>query len=261
MKKVLSLLFIISVLTTSVFGKMDVGAHNKLVEEYLEVSGQGYAFKTMPIQMINMLEQQFASVGQKTSPQVLNLMIEELTREETVQKMTEHIRKLSSEDFNKLIAFYNTKAGQKCASLNREEGMEKLNEELPAFAQELQENPPSQHRIESMNKMFIETNILTGTLEMVESIIRIFNASFPKEQQMNSEQLDEVMLNMRETMANQLIVSFYYALRNFSDKEIDEIVQITLTPEGQAETDAQLADLTGYFNAVTNNLVNAIAEL
>ena len=262
MKKILFLFTIVSMLTASLFAQTTTTQSNeKLVEKYLEVSGQGDAFKTMPTQMVNMMEQQFAVVGEKAEPQVLDLMIEEFTKEATVTKMTENIRNLSIEDLNKLIAFYTTKTGQKCAALNKEEDMENMNAELPAFIQNLQDNPPSEHRIESMNTMFIETNILTGSLGMVESIIRIFNANAPKEKQMNDEQMDAMMLNMREPMDGQLIVTFYYALRNFSDNEIDEIVKVTLTPEGQAETNAQLADLTGYFNTATTDLVTAIEKL
>lgn len=251
MKKILFLFTIASMLTTSLFAQTTTTQSNeKLVEKYLEVSGQGDVFKTIPTQMVNMMEQQFAAVGEKADPQVLDLMIEEFTKEATVTKMTENIRKLSTEDLNKLIAFYTTKTGQKCATLNKEEDMENMHAELPTFIQGLQDNPPSEHRIESMNTMFMETNILTGALGMVESIIRIFNANAPKEKQMNDEQ-----------MAGQLIVTFYYALRNFSDNEIDEIVKVTLTPEGQAETDAQLTDLTAYFNTATTDLVAAIEKL
>lgn len=50
-------------------------------------------------------------------------------------------------------------------------------------------------------------------------------------------------------------------VRKLSSEEIDEVVQMTLTPEGQAETDAQLADLTAYFNTATNDLVTALANL
>ena len=126
--------------------------------------------------------------------------------------------------------------------------------------QGLQETPPSKHRVESMNTMFVETNILRGLLGEIESIIRIFNAHALKEKQMSPEQMEEMMVNMRKPMAQQLIIAFYYALKDFSDKEIDEIVQITLTPEGQAETDAQIADMTGYFDAATNDLVTELAK-
>jgi len=260
MKKILLLLTIVSMLTTTLSAETTSQSHDKLVEEYLEVSGQGYAFKNIPTQMVNMIDQQFAASGEKAEPQVRAILIEGFTKESTVNNITANIEKISSENLTKLTTFYKTKVGQKCVRLNKEEDMDNAQAELPVFAQELQENPPSKHRIESMNTMFEETNILSGSLGMLESIIRIFNASAPKEKQMSSEQIEGLMTQMNQQMTQQLVITFYYALRNFSDKELDEVVQITLSPEGQAETDAQLADMSGYFTTVTNDLVAALKK-
>lgn len=261
MKKILSIVFAVSILATTAFSNVSIEAHDKLVEEYLEVSGQGHAYSMMPTEMANMIEQQFVAEGEKAPAEVLNVLIEEFTKEETVEKMTADIRKISIEDLTKLITFYKTKVGQKCAAMNRSEGMEDMETKLPVFAQNLQQNPPSPHRIESMNTMFTETNVVTGSLKMIESMIRIFDANAPKDQQMTNEELDGLMVNMRPAMTNQLVLTFYYALRDFSDTEVDEIVKITLTKEGQAETDAQIAGLTSYFNLATENLVQAIKKL
>lgn len=77
---------------------------------------------------------------------------------------------------------------------------------------------------------------------------------------MSDAQIEGLMMQSSQPMAQQLILTFYYGLRNFTDSEIDEVVRMTLTPEGQAETDAQLAGLTAYMTTVSNNLVNEISK-
>jgi hypothetical protein len=109
--------------------------------------------------------------------------------------------------------------------------------------------------------MFTETNLLAGTLEMVEAVTRIFNSSLPKEQQMSDEQIQGIMMQASQPMAQQLILSFYYALRNFTDSEIAQVVDMTLTPEGQAETDAQLAGMIAYISTASSDLVSKISKL
>jgi len=258
MKKIVSYLFIIGMLCSSIFA--NVNQHNKLVEEYLDVSGQEHIYSSLPTEMAQMVEQQFVAKGEKTPAHLEALLIEEFTRESTVEKLTENIQLLSNDTLMKLIRFYKSNVGKKCAAMNREEGMQDVQEKLPSFAQNLQENPPSKHRIDSMNTMFNETNILTGTLEMIESMIRIFDANAPKEQQMTEEAFNATISNMRTVIGNQLIITFYYSLRNFSDAEIDEVVKVTLSKEGQEETDAQISGLTAYFNLATNNIVKAVQK-
>lgn len=260
MKKILSFLLLTAMLATTTLAKSNTQTHEQLVENYLTISGQKQALEKMPTQMVNMIEQQFAQTGQPIDPQLANIIIEGFTNEEAIGKMTKDIQNISLEDLTKLIAFYETKTGQKCVKLNKEEDMEDMNRELPSFVQELQTNPPSQNRIDNMNTMFTETNLLVGTLEMVEAITRIFNASLPKEQQMSDEQIEGLMMQSSQPMAQQLILTFYYALRNFTDSEIEEVVRMTLTPEGQAETDAQLAGLTAYITIASNNLVKEISK-
>ena len=258
MKKIISYLFIISILSTMLFS--NISKHNELIEKYLDVSGQGYMFSTIPSEMAQMLEQQFAAVGGKVPQEVESIVIEEFTRQSTVNKLTEELNKLSDDTLEKLIVFYNTDVGKKAANMNRNEGMEDMQTKLPDFLQNMQTNPPSKHRIESMNTMFQETNAVTGTLSMIESMIRIFNASLPQEQQMSEEQLKETLLNMNVAMAQQLIVTFYYALRDFTDNEVDEIVKVTLSDEGQAETDAQIAGLTAYADTATKNIIKSLKK-
>lgn len=260
MKKIVSFLLLTVVFATTLLSKSDIQTHEQLVESYLSISGQKQALEKMPTQMVNMIEQQFAQTGQPVDPQLTDLFIESFTNEETIGKLTQDIKKLSSEDLNKLITFYKTKTGLKCVKLNKEEDMEDMNRELPSFIQELETNPPSQNRIDNMNTMFTETNLLTGTLEMVEAVTRIFNASLPKEQQMSDEQIEGLMMQASQPMAQQLILSFYYALRNFTDSEIAEVVNMTLTPEGQAETDAQLAGMIAYISTASNDLVSKISK-
>lgn len=260
MKNILSFLLLTAMLATATLAGSNVETHDALVEKYLTISGQKQAIEKMPTQMVNMVEQQFAQSGQQIDPKLANIIIESLTNEEAVGNLTKDIEKLPSEDLNKLITFYKTETGQKCVKLNKEEDMENMNQELPSFIQELQKNPPSQNRIDNMNTMFMETNLLTGTLEMVKAVTRIFNATLPKEQQMSDEQIEGLIKQSSEPMAQQLIVTFYYAFRNLSDSEISEVVQMTLTPEGQAETDAQLAGMVAYISTASNHLVSEISQ-
>lgn len=261
MKKIVLLLWTTILFTTTAFSAINTQTHEELVDEYLKVSGQGEAFAKIPTHMVNMLEQQFTAAGEHDNPQLLNIMIEGLTKQETVAKLTENIRKLSSEELKKLIAFYKSKTGQKCAKLNKEEDMETMGMELPSFLQDLQANPPSQYRIENMNTMFNNTNVLSGTLKMVDAVVRIYNASLPNEQQMKEEELEGIMMQASQLISQQLILSFYYSLRNFTDREVDQIVQITLTPEGQAETDAQLAGVSAYISTVATDLIGTVSKL
>ena len=261
MKKTLLLLSIVTILTAPLLAKTSSSYHEKLIEEYMDVSGQGYAFKKIPTQMVNMIDQQYAALGTKAAPEVRTLLIEGLTKESTVNNMLANIKKIPSENLSKLIAFYKTKLGQKCMKLNKSEDMDNIQEELPLFAKRVSENPPSEDRIKSMNTMFIETNILTSFTSMMESIVRIFNANAPKKEQMNNAQIEEMMNQMGLQMNQQLIITFYYALRNFSDEEVKEIVKVTLSPEGQSETDAQLADMLWYFTTVSNDLVVELSKL
>ena len=260
MKKIFSILLLTAMSATIALAKNTTQTDEQLVEKYLIISGQKQAIEKMPTQMVNMIEQQFAQSGQQVDPQLADIIIEGLTNEEAIGKLTQGIQKLSSEDLNTLIAFYQTETGQKCAKLNKEEDMEDMNRELPSFIQELQTDPPSQDRIDNMNTMFTETNLLPGTLEMVKAVTKIFNASLPKEQQMNDEQIDGLMMQASQPMAQQLIISFYYALRNFTDNEINEVVRMTLTPEGQAETDAQLAGMLAYMSTASTHLVSEISQ-
>jgi len=261
MKKILSLMLMASLLTISAFATANAQTHEQLVEEYLEVSGQREVINKLPTQMTNMLEQQFAAAGENVEPKLFNLMIEDMTKEDSINKITEHLGKLSSENLTTLIAFYNTETGKKCANLNRETDMDNRTEELQAFLQDLQTNPPSQHRIDSMNTMFQETNVLTGMVKMVEAMIHIFNAALPEEKQMSDENMTIMLDQIEQGFTRQLIVTFYFSLRDFSDNEIDEIVQFTLTPEGQAETDAQLAGITAYFTTVVNDIIDSIKQM
>lgn len=261
MKKIVSFLLLTAMLATAIHANNDTQTHEQLVENYLTTSGQKQALEKMPTQMVNMIEQQFAQTGQPVDPQLSDLFVESFTDEEAIGQLTKDIEKLSSEDLNKLITFYKTELGQKCVKLNKEEDMEDMNRELPSFVQDLQTNPPSQNRIDNMNTMFMETNLLAGTLEMVEAVTRIFNASLPKEQQMSDEQIEGLMMQSSQPIAQQLILSFYYALRNFTDSEIAEVVNMTLTSEGQAETDAQLAGMTAYVSTASNDLVSKISQL
>lgn len=247
-------------LATTALAKSETQTHAQLVEQYLTISGQKQALEKMPTQMVNMIEQQFAQSGQPVDPKLGDTIIESFVNEEAIGKLTEDIEKLSTEDLNKLITFYQTKTGQKCVKLNKEEDMEDMNQQLPAFIQQLQTNPPSQKRIDHMNTMFTETNLLAGTLEMVEAVTHIFNASLPKEQQMSDAQIEGIMMQSSQPMAQQLIITFYYALRDFTDSEIEEVVNMTLTSAGQSETDAQLAGMIAYITTAANDLVSKISQ-
>lgn len=261
MKKIFSIALLVSLLTISAFATTDTTTHEQLVEEYFEVSGQKETINTLPTQLTNMLEQQFAAAGENVDPKLFTVMVEDMTKKDSINKITENLEKLSSEDLTTLIAFYKTQTGKKCADMNRETDMDIQVEELQAFLQDLQTNPPSQHRIDSMNTMFQETITLTGSVKMVETMLHIFNAALPKEKQVSDENMTVMLEQMKEGLTQQLIVSFYFSLRDFSDSEIDEIVQFTLTPQGQAETDAQLAGITAYFTTVVNDIIDSIKQM
>lgn len=258
MKKIISYFFIVSMLSTFLFA--NAIKHNELIEKYLEVSGQGEMFSKIPTEMAEMLEQQFAATGAKTPENVESIVIEEFTRQSTVNKLTEELSKLSDEALEKLIAFYNTKIGKKAANINKNEDMSDIQTKLPDFLQNMQANPPSKHRMDSMNTMFQETNVVTSTVSTMESMIRIFNASLPSEKQQSEEMLKKTLLNMNVALAQQLIVTYYYVLRNFTDIEVDEIITMTLSNEGQAETDAQIAGLTAYMNTATHNIIESLKK-
>jgi len=258
MKKIISYLFIVSILSTMLFS--NTSKHNELVEEYLIVSGQDTMYTNLPTEITQMVEQQFSAKGEKIPENVENILIEEFNRDSTVAKLTEEINALPIDTLKKLIIFYNSNLGKRLADINKNEGAQDVQEKLPTFAQTLQDNPPSKTRIKNMNIMFTETNVLTGTLKMIESVMRIYDVNTPKEKRMSEEKFNNLMTNMKMVLGQQLIITYYYLLRDFSDEDVEKVVHSILSDEIQAETDAQITGLTAYFNTATENVIKLLKK-
>ena len=102
MKKILSFLLLTAMLATTILAKSNTQTHEELVDRYLTISGQKQAIEKMPTQMVNMIEQQFAQTGQPVDPQLANIIIEGLTNEEAIGKITKDIEILKKFPFMKL---------------------------------------------------------------------------------------------------------------------------------------------------------------
>ena len=256
MKKIISISASVVLMVTVSFADIS----EKQVDAYLEVSGAKIMFDNLQQQIGDMVDQQAQQSGEKVDPMALVAVKDVMTRDENFAKFTAHIKTLDENDYKNIMAYYATELGKKSAKIAENSDIETMEKELPAFMTKLQENPPSEKRMNLIKDIVDAMDMDELQKNMLREMFVSVNKFVPAKQQMPSDDIDKMVESFTPLLEQQVQISTLFSYKDFSDKELEEVLNYTKTKSGKAEADVIFAGLVDYMKAVMSQMFQELLD-
>ncbi len=231
-KKLTLSLLATALLSSSLFAKAD----KALVDTYMEVSGATKTLESLSSQITGSMAQTSMMYGEKVDAKKVAFLEKVFSHDENIQQvrayLTEHF---NNSQLQKIIAFDKSQIGSEFVDAGVDAMQADLQAQMLRFMASLQENPPSQERINTIKK-------LNSTLQSDETMKVIFSELmnfFMQEEdtkgKVSQEQLSQMMAMMDQALEQQMFISSLFVYRNLSDKELQKVMDFYQSDAGKSE--------------------------
>lgn len=254
MKRILKLLILLSILNMPIFAKIT----EEEVDEYLEVSRGG---------QLTMLV--LATVYDTVFDTICNMKIEnlnEVTKKKYqnfifnpkyIENFREVIIGIDTKDYTEIMAFYETKLGQKYTQSFKVLYSDDIIRKLLVFLEQRLKNPSSKNKLKLIKQI---NKVLNEDTFLIDYIGNIMDFEYKREiekyklSQNEVNRLMKVSKKYTSNIDNSLEIKSEYIYRDFTDEELLEILEYVKI-YGKIELEFVTKALREYLNSLKKDAV------
>ncbi|MEN8137481.1 MAG: hypothetical protein ABFR62_03535 [Bacteroidota bacterium] len=200
-----------------------------------------------------------------------SIMKSGLNSKDAEKYIIEYFELNSNEDsLKKVISIYDNPLMKEFNKVELEANDPKNQQEQIAFFQNMQNNPPSQERIQQL----VTLNNELGTSEMlvnllnnvVLAMIKGVNYSMPNKEQISQEEIknrlnESLPADFSQQMTNQIIAMSLYTYKDISDEKLDEYIKIWESPIGKYYISQMFGAFDYSFSKMGKNIGKSFTTL
>lgn len=254
MNKIVSLIAILSVSSSMAFAEIT----QKQLDKYLDVSGAGVMLENMQSQMSDMVDMQMKATGKDIDPKAAVTITEALSSDKNMAKFTKGFKALDVKLYNDIISFYASEVGKKSSDTAKSMDVATMQKDMMQFMKSQKENPFSAKKRDLITKITKATNAVEMQVKMMENMISAMNDSLPKEAQMPKEQRETMMSQMKSMTEQQVAMSMDFTYRDYTEKELTEILTHAESKAGKTEAKILLNGLGEYGKSVMTDMMKSL---
>ena len=254
MKRKLFSLIAIATLTTTAWADIST----KQLEAYMKKSGADVVLKKAQEQVVTGMQMKAKMRGSEIPKELLTKVKNVVSKKENLAKFTQGIKSLDEKDYNKIMKFYNTKLGQKNAELVRNMDIQSMRTEIAEFSKKAL---PKEREL-LISKLIELTMSEKKSEKMARVVMQSTLEALPKEiQERMKEKMDAQLAQMKPMMKQQVKASTIYTYKDYSNKEIQSLIDYYKTAFGQAETTAMIKGSTEYIKSIMSEMIQEMMKM
>ena len=221
------------------------GAHEKLVDKYIQLSGVDEMLLTFPDQIEAMSAQRLLTSEQPDlEKKITIIMTESFDVRLAEQNIYSYLLKNTDINFlANLTQWFETPLAQKIKEEEISSYGPDSQAELLHYIAELQTNPPSENRIAIIQELEKTTSLselsANIAIEMMRGMFESFELALPedKRQAMGNieEEIRKIKPMIQESLRQQMILSSFYAYKNISNEELIKYIEFYKSNTGKKE--------------------------
>ncbi|BDC98872.1 hypothetical protein [Persicobacter psychrovividus] len=257
MKKQLFILFALLAIGFNTFA----GTPEKVIEQYITLSGLSAAISQID-------ELRDAKIAEKkdsfNSPQEFQQFSTTMTNTLNGEKMLENIKKYLGQQSDKktlksYIKFHETPLIQKVMEEELKANDPAQQQDMIAYFQAFESDPPSQERIQQLIKLDetarLSENMTSILKNMMTSILSGVNAQLPAEDRLSEAEISSNLkamfpANFEQKIKEQVIMMSLYSYRNITDQEMNQYIDLWASPLAQQDLALTFASLNYAFTNI-----------
>jgi hypothetical protein len=262
---------VFALLTIVLFSQQaTAGIHEKLVAEYIKLSGLEEVLSTFPEQLSAMSAQELlTSKTPEQDKKLYEMMQEAFDIDSALNELNTFLLGNTDVAFlHELNGWLESPLGQKIKNEELKSSGAEQQANLLRFMADLQTNPPPQQRITLIQNLEQTLHLSDLTtiivIEMIQGMAQAVNLALPQEERqpedMISEQVAAMAPMLKENFRQQMIMTSFFTYRNLSDEELQKYIGFYNTPLGQKEIEitgkALSTVLKQWFINVSEELLN-----
>lgn len=232
----------------------------KQVTTYLEVSGAQAIFESLQTQLGDAIDAQLRTTGKVIDPIALTTIKEIMTSDKNINLFTGDIKKLDLKLYQKILDFYATDLGKKGAQLAKKLDMMTMQEEIITFLKVQKENPFSVKKIALIQDITSASKAIELETDIAKAMFQAMNKHLPKENKMPKEQMEMMLTQLAPALEEQANISMNYSLKDYNEKELQEILVFTQSEEGVAEIQMISKGTLTYIEVTMSEMMNRLIK-
>jgi len=251
-KQLLSLLAIAAITTTS---WAEITASQ--AKDYMSASGADKMLEMLQTQ-IGAGIQQKASISSTGIPdEILTDMTNIMSNKKNIALFSSDIINLNEDDYKEIMSFYKSAIGKKVADQARSMDMVKMQQELPEFMKK-KISPEREELIEKLMEVSMSEEM---QVEMMETTMELTVDAMPVEiQDKFRVEMDKQLSAMLPMMKEQLKITSAYTYKNYSDKEVKELIKHYKLASSKAELQSIMNGSSKYMKEVMTQVMKLITS-
>ena len=254
MNKIISLVGIFSL--TASMSLADIT--QKQLDTYLDVSGGKVMLENMQTQMSDMVDMQVKASGKDIDPKVAISITEALSSDKNMAKFIKGFRSLDLKHYHDIIAFYESSVGKKSSDTAKSMDTQTMQQEMMRFAQSQKEKPFTAKKTELIDNITKASNVVNMQIKMMETMMLTMNDTLPKEAKMPKEQISMMISQMKPMMEQEVAMSMSYTYRNYTEKELAEVLTHISSKAGKIEIEILMNGLNEYTKSAMRDMMNSL---
>jgi hypothetical protein len=249
MKKQLLSLFALAAITTTSWADITTSQ----VKDYMSASGTDSMLEMLQTQIGTGLQQKASMSGSKIPDEILTDMTNIMSSKKNIALFTSDLINLEEDDYKEIMSFYKSAIGKKVADQTKHIDMAKMQKELPEFMKK-KISPQREELIEKLMEASLSEEMQE---EMMETTMEITIDAMPVEMQDKFRiEMDKQLSEMQPMLKEQLKQTSAYTYKDYSDKEIKELIEHYKLPSAKAELQSIINGSSKYMKVVMTRVID-----
>jgi len=201
------------------------------VYQLMDKSGVTKSIEGLP-QQLQAMGQQMALTAKDPSEhqKFMEVLVSSLNADVMLQKMSEHIKKnVSFEELQHILTWLDTDLAASVVNAELQSADPKFQQNLMHYVAELQTTPPTAERTKVIINYVESSEVVEQGLNMIIAMLGNMFEAIKVTQPENVElakqldvQLDQMAVNMKPAMEQQMIMTSYFIYRDISNEDLNK---------------------------------------
>ncbi len=232
LKKLSISIILATTLSSSLFAKAD----RALVEQYMNISGANESIQNLSSTTENMIKQKSLLSGKKVDKKSIAFLKEVFDGDRNIELVESYLMEhFDNQALKKIINFHKSDLGKRIDQASIDAMSSDATAQMLRFMANLQSNPPSQDRINMINRLIDELHMDENFSNMFDGLMNYLNKQAPKGRALKSSELSKIKAITMAEYRQQLFISSLYVYRDFSNDELNRVINFYKTDAGQKE--------------------------
>lgn len=243
--------------------------HEELVARYIELSGLGKALAAVPGTFDALASQKsLTSKNPEVEQQVCRMLKESFDARQAETDLADFLLVSTDERFLRdMLRWLETPLARKITREETDSSAPGKQADMLRYLADLQDNPPSQQRIELIQGVEQATHMAELTadilIEVMQGMLEATNAALPADRQGVPEEayreIDGLRTTIESGLREEMVLESYYTYRNITDAELAAYIGFYETELGQTEIEktgeALIYTLKNWFDGFVERVI------